>query len=91
MAGLDHSPPPPAEVRDPRAEKYNARLGLILFAVYVTGYAAYVLVNTFRPAVMGDVPFLGLNVAVLSGFGLIVGAVVLAVLYAALCRRPVAA
>lgn len=88
MAGFDHSPPPPDEVRDLPVEKYNARLGLVLFAVYLAGYAAYVFINAFRPALMDEVPFLGMNLAVSSGFALIGGALVLALLYAWLCRKP---
>jgi uncharacterized membrane protein (DUF485 family) len=88
MPGLDHSHLPPPEARDPATERYNARLGLVLFAAYLAVYAAYVLVNAFRPAVMDQVPFAGVNLAVWSGLGLIIGAVILAVVYAALCRRP---
>ena len=88
MAGLDHSHLPPPEARDPAVERYNARLGLVLFAVYLAGYGAYVLVNTFRPALMDEVPFLGINLAVSTGLGLILGAMVLAVVYAVLCRTP---
>jgi uncharacterized membrane protein (DUF485 family) len=88
MAGLHPSHLPPAEARDPRAERHNARLGLVLFGVYLAFYATYVLVNAFRPAVMDEVVFAGVNLAVASGMGLIVGALVLALVYAALARRP---
>jgi uncharacterized membrane protein (DUF485 family) len=88
MAGLDPSHLPPPEVRDPAAERHNARLGLLLFGVYLAFYGAYVLINAFRPAVMDEVVFRGINLAVASGMGLIVGALVLALVYAALCRRP---
>jgi hypothetical protein len=88
MAGLDHSHLPPDEVRDPVVERYNARLGLVLFAVYLAAYGAYVAINTFRPTLMDEVPFLGINLAVATGMGLIVGALVLALIYAALCRTP---
>jgi uncharacterized membrane protein (DUF485 family) len=87
MAGLHHVPIP-QEPRDPVAERHNARLGLVLFAIYLVFYGAYVLVNAFWPAVMDEVPFAGLNVAVLWGLALIVGALVLALVYAALCRTP---
>jgi hypothetical protein len=87
MAGLDHSPPPPDEARDPVAERYVARLGLVLFALYLAAYGAFVFINAFRPAIMDQVPFAGINLAVASGLGLIVGALVLAVLYAWLCRK----
>ena len=85
MPHLD--PPPPAEVRDPVAERFNARLGLALFAVYLAGYVAFVLVNAFAPTVM-DATVGRLNVALVAGFALIFGAVVLAVVYAMLCRKP---
>ncbi len=88
MAGFDHSHLPPEEVRDPDAERYNARLGLVLFAIYLVAYTSFVLINAFRPAMMEEVPFAGINLAVASGLGLIVGALVLAVLYAWLCRKP---
>jgi uncharacterized membrane protein (DUF485 family) len=88
MAGLDHSHLPPPEVRDPAVERYNSRLGLVLFAVYLAAYGSYVFINAFRPSLMDRVVFSGINLAVASGLGLIVGAVVLAVVYARLCRRP---
>ena len=88
VAGIDHSHLPPKEIRDPVAERYNARLGLVLFAVYLLAYGAYVFINAFRPALMDEVVFAGINLALASGLALIVGALVLAVLYAWLCRKP---
>lgn len=79
--------PNTAEDRDPVSERHNARLGLILFAVYLVAYAAYMLVNAFAPKWMDEV-LGGVNVAVVSGLALIGGAVLLAVVYAALCRTP---
>ena len=88
MAGFDHSRPAIEEPRDPEAERYNARLGLALFAVYLTIYSAFVLVNAFGASLMTAVPFAGLNLAVLWGLGLIVAALALAAVYAGLCRSP---
>ena len=87
MAGFDHSPLP-EQVSDPVAERYVARLGLILFALYLAAYAAYVWINAFRPSLMDEVVFSGINLAVASGLALIVGALVLAILYAIMCRGP---
>jgi uncharacterized membrane protein (DUF485 family) len=87
MAGFDHSHVP-EEARDPEVERFNARLGIVLFAVYLIAYVAFVLINAFRPAIMDETPFAGINLAVLSGLGLIVGALVLAVVYAWFCRKP---
>lgn len=67
-------------------EKYNARLGLVLFAVYLLLYGGFVLVNAFAPEKMEATPIAGINVAILSGFGLIVMALVMALLYGWLCK-----
>lgn len=88
MAGLDHHAPAPEEARDPISERHNARLGLILFAIYFAGYVAYVGINAFWPDLMDAVPLLGLNWAVVSGMGLILGALALSLVYAALCKTP---
>lgn len=82
-----HSPSHPAEDRDLASERHNARLGLILFAVYLAAYVLYMLVNAFAPKWMDEVVG-GVNVAVVSGLGLIGGAVLLAVVYAFACRVP---
>ena len=87
MAGFDHSTLP-VQVSDPATERYVARLGLVLFTLYLAAYAAYVWINAFRPTLMDEVVFSGINLAVASGLGLIVGALVLALLYAIMCRRP---
>lgn len=86
MPALD-APPPPDEPSDPISERHNARLGLVLFAVYLLAYGGFVCVSAFFPWVM-DTTVGQLNVAVVYGLALIGGAVVLAVVYAVLCRTP---
>lgn len=68
----------------------NARIGLWLFALYVLLYGGFVLLNAFVPDVMQRIPALGVNLAIWYGFGLILAAIVLALLYGVLCRssRP---
>ncbi len=63
----------------------SSRLGLALFAVYLVLYSGFVLLNTFAPATMEATPWARINVAVLYGFGLIVAAVVLALIYGVYC------
>jgi uncharacterized membrane protein (DUF485 family) len=87
MADL-HSPPPSEEASDLKVERYNARLGLLLFAIYLAAYSAFVAINAFWPGVMDEVLFLGLNLAVVWGLALIVGAFLLALVYAWCCKRP---
>jgi uncharacterized membrane protein (DUF485 family) len=64
----------------------NARYGLILFVIYLALYAGFMVLSAFAPERMGR-PFLGgVNLAIVYGFGLIVAALVLALVYMALCR-----
>jgi uncharacterized membrane protein (DUF485 family) len=75
----------------PRAEDHpdltslNARTGLVLFALYSTVYAVFVGLSAFSPETMGQPTPLGPNVAILYGFGLILGAILLALVYMVLC------
>jgi uncharacterized membrane protein (DUF485 family) len=63
----------------------NARFGLVLFAVYLLLYSGFVLLNAFAPQKMEATPVAGINLAILYGFGLIVAALVMALLYGCLC------
>ncbi len=65
----------------------NSRLGLRLFALYASCYAAFVLTNAFAADAMDWTPIAGLNLAILSGFGLIVLALVLALIYGVAASR----
>lgn len=87
MAGLDHGPPEDKHVETAETAARNARVGMILFLVYLAFYASFVLINTFRPELMDLVPAAGVNLAIWYGFALIVVALVLALVYSWLCRR----
>ena len=63
----------------------NARMGIILFVVYLVMYGGFVLINTFSPETMEATPIAGINVAILYGFGLIIAAFIMALLYGVLC------
>ena len=76
------------EARDETVERHNARVGMALFIAYLAVYAAYMVVNVLAPEWMDVVPFWGLNLAVLWGMGLIVGALILSIIYMLLCRVP---
>ena len=64
----------------------NSRIGLILFFLYLLLYGGFVLLNTFSPETMEATPMAGVNVAILYGFGLIIVAFLLALIYGVLCR-----
>jgi uncharacterized membrane protein (DUF485 family) len=70
----------------PETVSRNARNGLLLFAVYVILYLGFVLLNTFKPEMMQKPFLMGVNLAIVYGIGLIVAALVLALVYMALCR-----
>jgi len=72
--------------KDP-AFGFKRRLGVILFAVYAAVYASFVVINLVRPGLMGRLALGGLNLAVVYGFGLIVFALLLALVYNAACTR----
>ncbi|SFI45085.1 DUF485 domain-containing protein [Planctomicrobium piriforme] len=63
----------------------NARIGLVLFAIYLVFYAGFVGLNAFSPETMAQTPIPNVNLAILYGFALIIVALVLSLLYGALC------
>jgi uncharacterized membrane protein (DUF485 family) len=83
---MNHGPaqdsgPDPASI-------YKTRLGVLMFVIYCLVYAGFVLLNVVTEgAVMQTIVFAGLNLAVVYGLGLIVFALLLALLYNHLCTR----
>lgn len=93
MSALLHGPNPGAgnePPEDPQIQARNARLGLRLFAFYGLVYACYVIVGAFLPGIM-KIRLMGLNIAILWGFLLIILAFVMAIVYGRLCDRPASA
>lgn len=64
----------------------NARIGLWLFAVYVVLYAGFIVLSAFYPERMRQSAVAGVNLAIAYGFGLILGAFLLALVYMFLVR-----
>ena len=67
--------------------RFNTRLGLFLFLVYLILYTGFVLINAFVADKMETIVLAGLNLAIVYGFGLIVFALVLALIYGLMCRK----
>ena len=90
--GAPAAPPGIHDDRHPTSAR-NARYGLWLFAVYVVLYAGFVALSAFRPQAMRQpvAAFGGVNLAIAYGFGLIVAALALALVYMLLCRPVPAA
>jgi uncharacterized membrane protein (DUF485 family) len=85
MVGLDHGPSHADEPEDLAVSARHARIGRLLFAIYLVFYIGYMLLTAFRLDVMRQ-SYGGVNLAILYGFGLILGAFVLAMIYGWLCR-----
>jgi uncharacterized membrane protein (DUF485 family) len=67
-------------------EAHNARIGFILFVVYTVFYGSFVLLNAFVPDIMEIKPVAGINLAILYGFGLIIVALALSLVYGMMCQ-----
>ena len=65
---------------------HNARIGLVFFAVYLLLYGGFVLLAAFSPDLMEATPLADVNLAIWFGFGLIIAAIVLALVYGWVCR-----
>lgn len=65
----------------------KSKIGLILFGVYALIYAGFVAINTLAPKTMGIRVFLGLNLAVVYGFGLIILAIIMGIAYNHYCTK----
>ncbi len=59
----------------------NSRFGLILFGIYLACYVTFVAISAFACNLFEIVVVAGLNLAVVYGFGLIILALVLAMIY----------
>ena len=81
-----HEPAPASPQRDAAAPA-KARVGLWLFGFYCAVYAGFVAINLLKPAWMKATAVMGLNLAVTYGFGLIVMAIVLGLIYSRWCSN----
>ena len=64
----------------------NARVGMVLFILYVLFYLGFMVLNAFYPEKMHKPAAMGVNLAIVYGMGLIFLAFVLSILYMVLCR-----
>lgn len=78
---------PAAKLEADNAAAKKAKLGVILFFVYLIIYSGFVVIGLYDPDLMG-VHVLGKqNLAIVYGFGLIVLAIVMGFIYNAVCTR----
>lgn len=79
-----HDPAPQSQTKDLAAGR-KATYGIWLFVVYLLVYAGFVGINLLRPQWMGASALAGLNLAVVYGFGLILLAIGLGLVYNRQC------
>ena len=69
-----------------KSQAYKSKLGIIMFAIYTPIYLAFIIISVVSPSFMAkDVG--SLNVAVVYGFGIIILAIVQAIIYNAICSN----
>jgi uncharacterized membrane protein (DUF485 family) len=76
-----HHGPAQNSAPDP-ASRFKSRLGVRMFLAYCLVYAGFVFTNVFTEGkAMQTIVFAGLNLAVVYGMGLIILALILALIY----------
>jgi uncharacterized membrane protein (DUF485 family) len=88
MGGLDFNSNLPKEQEDAELIAYNTRLSLVLFLLYVIFYAGFMALSAFWPSTIGSPSVGGVNLSVTYGFALIAAAIILALVYMKLSRKP---
>lgn len=68
------------------AGRFNSRLGIVLFLIYLLIYGIFMMLCAFAPHVMSEPALRGMNVATVYGFALIFLAFILALIYMLMCR-----
>ena len=76
---------PSSDWGEDKASGYKSSLGIKLFIVYTLLYAGFVAINTVSPETMGIIVFSGINLACVYGFGLIILAIIMGVIYNSMC------
>ena len=69
------------------AQRFRTHLGVRLFLAYALAYGIFVAINLVSPLLMERIVLFGLNLAVTYGIGLIVFAIVLALVYNRMCAK----
>jgi len=75
---------PAVKLGKDNAAGYKSKIGISMFIVYTLTYFGFVVINAVNPALM-QTTVLGQTLAVTYGFGLLIFALVLAVIYNHLC------
>jgi len=66
---------------------YRTRIGVLFFLLYALVYVIFVVINLVSPLLMESVVLFGMNLAVTYGIGLIIFAILLALIYNRMCAK----
>lgn len=81
---MEHEPA--SEWKEDKSESFKTKLGLIMIAIYTIVYFTFIIIAVTNPQLMAkDVG--GLNLAIAYGFGIIILAIVQALIYNFACSR----
>lgn len=69
-----------------KTEKAKSRLGLFMIAFYTIVYFAFIIIAVLNPQLMGK-SVGSINVAILYGFGIIILAIIQALIYNYMCSK----
>lgn len=69
------------------ASEFKTKTGIKLFIIYCIIYSGFVIINTIQPKLMGLKIIFGLNLACVYGFGLILLAIIMGLLYNSACSK----
>jgi uncharacterized membrane protein (DUF485 family) len=67
--------------------EYKTRVGVWMFILYALVYSGFVAINVIKPVMMEMTVVFGLNLAAVYGFGLIIFALILALIYNSMCNK----
>ncbi|HEY0055215.1 MAG TPA: DUF485 domain-containing protein [Pedobacter sp.] len=78
---------PAVQVGIENASKKKASLGVWFFFIYLFFYAGFVIIGVWNYELLATEIFMGLNLALVYGMGLIIFAVLLGILYNYFCSK----
>lgn len=77
---------PASDWASEKSEGFKTKLGLIMFAIYAPIYFAFILISIISPRSL-SIDVGSLNLAIVYGFGLIIVAILQALIYNYICSR----
>jgi len=70
------------------SEKRKSNIGVMMTVLYSIVYGGFVFLSVFYPSLMSLRTFFGMNLAITYGLGLIVTAIIFAIIYNQMVRMP---